>query len=326
MSKVFNEVIDRAKFIREERLEGKNWIYVDKNLRVYLIEELPEEYWIKGDILIVDNPEQYLYEINKRKASDKELKDFLWISYDQPKIDETIYGDVIPSELIREQLLKLPVGDILKNRRTSKEFKDVIDKNEFWCNVFERDYPDVEYDKNDCLNEYKNIYKYAKISLEQIQDAAEKYGVADQDIIKYIEMFNAFKRKGNIWYYDPYKHLSRIFGNIIQNKKRDKINLIDIPSYMGYLIHNRKMWDNAQSYARNVYKAISYILPKEINISKDGGYYITYKNYVDYYNKVYGNSFDKDFINELPIFLKEAQLVKRKTPQQFLAQFYETFK
>ena len=48
--------------------------------------------------------------------------------------------DVIPKEVIQVQLSYLSIKDILKCRLISKEFRDIIDDNNFWYTLIKRDH------------------------------------------------------------------------------------------------------------------------------------------------------------------------------------------
>ena len=74
---MFNKIVDLAKYIRRNKLENKEWIYVDNEFNVSLIDILPNQYYSKNDILIVDNPYGYLKEINNREPSVVELDQFI---------------------------------------------------------------------------------------------------------------------------------------------------------------------------------------------------------------------------------------------------------
>ena len=38
------------------------------------------------------------------------------------------------------ELLELSIGEIQKKRLVSKKYKDIIDSNKFWCQLFSIDY------------------------------------------------------------------------------------------------------------------------------------------------------------------------------------------
>ena len=102
MSIVYDQVVHFAKQIQK----GLNKVIYVKD-GVYLIDksDLPNKYYQKTAILFVDNPKQYLKEINNKEPTQQEINQFKFISI--PKINETIYADIMPPELIREHLLSL---------------------------------------------------------------------------------------------------------------------------------------------------------------------------------------------------------------------------
>ena len=77
---VYDQVIDYAKHIRENKLDGIWWVYVDKNLNVSLIDKLPDEYYMKNNILVVDDPKEYLINIHiyKKEPSKSKLDEFIY--------------------------------------------------------------------------------------------------------------------------------------------------------------------------------------------------------------------------------------------------------
>ena len=290
---MFNQVKKYAQQIRNDKLEGKYWIYV-KNGNVSLIDRLPKEYHIKGDILVVDNPEQYLFEVNKRKATDKELKEFIWIGELNLDVnvdeDETIYGEVIPPELIRSHLLTLPVEDIVRSRRTSKEFKNVIDDNKFWCEVYERDYPNIKYDKNKCLKEYQEKYKWTKyltITEEQLQECANKTNTNINDAIHLIHTMK-FEKHESIFYFDP-KNITLPINIIEKGKNKTESYFV---LYSRLITFERPLVECLVSLTKGLIK----------NGQVYGRYfaYISFKDYINLYERMYGkDSFNKDYLTEL---------------------------
>ena len=310
---MFSQVVKYAKEIRDNKLENKKWIYVDDKLKVHLIKNLPEEYWIKGDILTVYDPEMYLFEINKRKPTDKELGDFLWISDLYDKIVGVEYGEIVPKELIRNHLLTLPVEDIVRNRRTSKEFKDIIDDNYFWCEIYERDYPNKTYDKSKCLEEYQNKYKWKRslyITQEQLRECANKVNHNISSIESVIKDIGLKKDvANNFWYLDPKMGSIRrtLFKNIQSKNPQDYIVLEET---------------SRNEYNVDIYQCLKsliyiYIIHIEIIYDQYINVYIRYIDYIKLYEKVYGkDSFDRDFIIDAPKILGN-----NVNSQQLLAKF-----
>lgn len=78
--------------------------------------------------------------------------------------------DIIPKEVIQVQLSFLSIKDILKCRLVSKEFKDVIDDNNFWNELINRDFDVKVRFKPDNRTSYLII-----MVLKQCQKILEKY-------------------------------------------------------------------------------------------------------------------------------------------------------
>ena len=297
MTTFYKQIISYAQDIRK----GLNKvIYVDKDLKIYLINrnELPQQYYIKGDILFVHDPKQYLRALNNKDPTKYELDQFKLPTVTiLPTIEDYIHKD-LPEDTIREYLLKLPVKDIVKSRRTSKEFKGIIDKNEFWCNLIERDYKGKNYDKTKCNEEYKELYKYEKmlfIRVEDfniIKDLSERYQLKEYilDIIKSITI----ERKGKL-YFD----LDRVLSYLV-NKNRDLLTIYKNRSYCKVWLHT-SFYDgpNVNEYM-NMLNLIKNILPSifEFDVIGPGTsnlLNINMKNFIKEYNNIYG-SFDRDYI------------------------------
>ena len=212
MTTFYKQIISYAQDIRN----GLNKvIYVDKDLKIYLINrnELPQQYYIKSDILFVHDPKQYLRALNNKDPTKYELDQFKLPTVTiLPTIEEKYIHKDLPEDTIREYLLKLPVKDIVRSRRTSREFKDIIDDNSFWCNLIERDYKGKNYDKTKCNEEYKELYLYEKIPFITVEDfnvvknLSERYQL-QVNIIDFIEGLT-IEKKGKL-YFDLNKILKR---------------------------------------------------------------------------------------------------------------------
>ena len=316
-------VFDQVKRYAKQVKKFENWIYVNRDLNVYLIDKLPEKYYKKTDILIVDDPYKYLLEINKRKPTQKELDQFELVT----RTEEVIYADIVPPELIREKLLKLPIQDIVKNRRISKEYKGIIDDNKFWCELYERDYPKEKYDKTKCNEEYKRKFLLPKITLNQIKDVSKKYNVDEIDIIDLLERIH-FRREANTWYFDPKSLFKDIVIFIIGEKyfiEYSEIQIIN-NTYNFYKKYFSPYKDNIERkyqfnrdrlkdfLSKNVYPAIKDILPYPFTIKLSSIFIlqieIKIKDYFDLYSKIY-QTLDKDLIeaskniliNDMQLFL-----------------------
>ena len=323
---MFSQVVKYAKEIRDNKLENKKWIYVDDKLKVHLVSKLPEEYWIKGDILTVYDPETYLYEINKREPTDKELGDFLWISDLYGKRVGVEYGEIVPKELIRTHLLTLPVEDIIRSRRTSKEFKDVIDDNYFWCEMMERDYKGQVYDKSKCLEEYQNKYKWKRslyITQEQLRECANKVNHNISSIESVIKDIGLKKDvANNFWYLDPKMGSIRLtLFKDIQSKNPQNYIVLEETS------ENVDIYQCLKPLMKNIIH-IEIIYDKYIKV------YIRYIDYIKLYEKVYGkDSFDRDFITDATEFLTKERharifnihIFERDFPNKYSADKYNKY-
>ena len=305
---MYKQVVTYAQHIRKDKLENKFWIYVDKDLNVHLLNKLPNEYWIKGDILTVWDPEKYLYEVNKRKATKNELDQFRLIEPITKDINKLIYGKVIPPELIREHLLSLPIKDIVRSRTISKEFKNIIDKNEFWCKLIQRDFPEQPYDENNCYDSYKEMYPYKNLpflSYKRIKEIAKKYN-ANVDDLSYLLDFLHYSGKTRYGrYFEPsYVLNGRSFPIDIASNRKIRIYAIEF---------------NFDRIPDKI-KLLNELLPTLFHIDDD----ITipsFKDFMDLYNKAYNNNFDKDFIKSM---VKSYRDIERynATPQQLLKKYH----
>lgn len=155
MSKIFNEVVKYAQKIRKEKLENKYWIYVKDN-NVYFTNVLPEQYHIKGDILVVDNPYSYLKEVNKREPTQIELSLFTFIGEKPILREEVIY---MPPEITKQFLMNMNYNDIIKSQRISKDYKKIIDDDNFWCELLKRDFKNKKIMLETCRETYDVYYK-----------------------------------------------------------------------------------------------------------------------------------------------------------------------
>ena len=213
---VFDNVIKFAQYIKDNKLVGKKWVYVDDKLNVRLIgkEQLPMRFYIKGDKLIVANPKKYV-EAVKHKVKD-DVDNFILI---EPTIT---YEKLIPTELIREHLLSLPIEDIVKMRKTSKEYRDIIDK--LWCDLMKRDYPEYKYDN--CEQNYKELYTMEHgniITYKKINDAIKKCNFSERHryIIEYIitNIYTSNMREGYKFNFDIYWNFKSLIDDVIENNK-----------------------------------------------------------------------------------------------------------
>ena len=195
------------------------------------------------------------------------------------------YEEIVPPELIREHLLSLPVEDIVRNRRVSKEFKNIIDKNDFWRELIERDYSN-KYDKNECLNEYKKNYKWKKywtISYEEL----EKYSIETNIFIKTNLQWIGFNedKLNKLLYFDLKRGIYKLINFVRRKPKR-------------YVIfhHIYSLRNEAHQYIRMLIKGKIKCINESIYSTK---IIIYVKDFIELYEMMYGkDSFDKDFIKE----------------------------
>lgn len=231
------------------------------------------------------------------------------------------YYNIIPTELIREQLSMLPVEDIVKFRRISKEWKTIIDS--LWFVLIKRDFPYQYYVKDDYQEDYKRLYKYRNmpfIVIQSIKDTVNNTDVSelktclkmlvipnprnyskylsrhldkeDPDIIQFmlniLKTMN-FKRYRNIYYYDP-KNIFLAEGLMYLLKRTnvhfESINLQNGDCYQFEFITGGA-WDIQK-------ELLNKIIPKVL-IHREEILRITYPNIKIVYEKVY-KDFDKEFL------------------------------
>ena len=328
MSTVYDQVKKFAQQIKTEKLKD-TVIYVDNQLVVQLIDinELPDKYFKKTDILYVSNPYLYLKGINKRDPTKTELDQFKLIEILPtilPTIKESRYGELIPPELMREHLLSLPLKDILKMKTVSKEYKNIIDN--LWCDLIKRDYPKVKYDKNNCYNEYRKIYgmdKYIVLDWVKIKDKIttilrregstiliDSEAKRDIEYLQYIFQLNV-KKESDIWYvipkkifdqnmdyiskYKTMKHGLRIGGVIVPFVYSDRLKII-VKELEEFKIYDIKTdMDKDQ---------------REPGITFSFG--ISRQNMEKLFDIVYGkNSFEKYYKEEFEVFSKDPSRYSR---------------
>lgn len=201
-----------------------------------------------------------------------------------------MYSDV-PTELMKEHLLSLPIEDIIKCRLVSKEFKSVID--DIWIDLLRRDYPDEICKKKNCQKRYKvlfNKYKYMpKIILDKIE------------YITLIEEIG-FKKYKDAWYWDP----QQLFKSDLQNilPKSSCFTVIRYTSALFRDLHYMKD-----------------ILPKIFMFDYfTNSIYITYYNFFTIYESVYGKgSFDKEFLSRFNELLYQRKILI--SPDYYLSNF-----
>ena len=312
---IYDQVVNFAKEIKQKKLENKNWIYF-KNNKVYLVNKLPNEYYQKTNILIVDDPVKYLREINKKEPSELELKQFTFVGEIIPLIEEPIkkeyiYGEIIPPELMREHLLSLPIKDILTMRSTSKEYINIIDK--LWCDLIKRDYKNVKYDKNKCEEEYKEIYnikKGLKISSQTVKKIIKKYDskLKDEGINKKAfssnidEILNKFFEKKEDYIFSPMftSNLRTVFNRLGEHFNVPpyyiEVNITDVFDDIAS-VNSENLIEIANNVLKEILPKYFFVRSIVINNELNSSIYITLDDYIKIYNIYKNNSFDKDFIS-----------------------------
>ena len=295
MSKVLEKVIKYAQQIKDKK--SNKVIYVDKFLNVHLIDELPEGYYRKTDILIVDDPIKYMKEITKREPTANELKQFTLVGsiIDVEPVEEF---KELPIDVMKEQLLRLPIGDIVKNRRISKEYKGIIDENNFWCDLIRRDYPNIKFNKDACENDYKEAYKLIRtltVTNEKIESVIKKYKLDMKKLKKYIDddLINiGFKREGDKYVYklDINENFYEIIRDLIYQNIPD--NYIPMGNMKFHMFTTRSIIDR-ETY----YKIFKEILPVLVDFDTSRNIDISLQRYIMLYNIINNYSFNKDFIS-----------------------------
>lgn len=240
------------------------------------------------------------------------------------------YGELIPPELIRIQLLFLESEDIVRFRRVSKEWRNIIDKNEIWFILINRDFPYQPHVKNHYHDDYKRLYKYKYMPFILIQDIKDTVFNTDDDVLRDLRdsiqhdvmpklrysvrsriirnlgninpdvsqfLFNTLKNMGfqrfrNIMYYDP----KRIFKtpSLILNFISKKVDRKTI------FIQGCREWHyHLNDHALEIQKTLLLkVIPKILNYRKQI-FCLSYRNIKLIYEKVYGeDSFDKKFLKE----------------------------
>ena len=302
---IFEQVKKYAIDINSNNWKGKKWIYYHDGI-VDLITRLPREYWRKTEILIVGDPTNYLRVINNRSPTEYELKLFTFFEPSEEFVRQ-------PHDTMKEQLLKLPIGDIVNSRRISKEYKDIIDENSFWCQLLDRDYPKMKYNKDSCEATYKDIYltlKSMTITDKQIDDAIKKYvRISIRDSVKeFIEddlLRIPFKKANDKFILDfdlkeqfQYRIQDLIFDRVPKYTMKFKPiifnNLISKPDYLNIL--------------KDILPKFMFI--ETVNVPGFQNSYITM--YVKDYIRLY--DFTHNFDNDLKTVLDKTILDKRLTP------------
>ena len=202
-----------------------------------------------------------------------------------------MYSDV-PTELMKEHLLSLPIEDIIKCRLVSKEFKSVIDDS--WFDLLRRDYPDEICKKKNYQKRYKvlrNKFKYMpKITLDQAKD--------NITIIEEI----GFKKYKDAWYWDP----QQIF-------KSDLQYILNMSCFT-VIKYNNGLFQNVHHMMKDVLSRVFMFDYWTDSI------YITYYDFFTIYENVYGKgSFDKEFLSRFNELLYQRKI--SISPDYYLSNF-----
>ena len=193
---VYGQVIEFAKQIQKDKLD--KIIYV-KDSNVYLIDknELPNQYYQKTSILIVDDPVKYLKELNKREPTEQELKQFELISNKQLESKSGVYitlRDIkdVSEKYATDELIQHLRGknlDIVQYIINTIEDMNFVRKGDAWyydgsdtADIFSR-IATVMSDNDDSKNIYDERY-YAMIG--RILINPDKYLPIILDIIDHI--------------------------------------------------------------------------------------------------------------------------------------------
>jgi hypothetical protein len=95
----------------------------------------------------------------------------------------------VSTDSIREELMDMTISEILDKRLVSKEWKQIIDENSFWCRLLDRDYPEYDHQKTDCLNSYKKISSPVNIYIVLLQQTIFVYH-SFEDALKFYNTYN----------------------------------------------------------------------------------------------------------------------------------------
>lgn len=325
MSILYKEVVKLAQLIQKENAKGKKWIYFHDNT-VDLIDILPNTYYQKTDILIVDDPTNYLIAINNRKPTQNELDQFTLInniSIIEEVEQEELY---LPEELWEITIMNKPIKEILEMRTLSKEWKDRIDS--LWCKLFERDYPNQIYNKKDCYNEYKKKYEESKIlhiSKNEIRNIIKNIvsNNVDINLDKVLHVLSrSFVDKNNILYFDPKNFFDQIYKiYIIYQRTMDAM----LPITVGSMVVHPGEDEEWYQILNNIPIFKHFIIKKRrdrYGLSFLYDYQISKKRFIELFEKAYGKeSFDKYFLEKVGKDLPRGKNEYGKTAKQLLASF-----
>ena len=302
---VYNQVVDYAKQIKQ----GLNKIiYVDSKLKVHLINknELPDEFYQKTAIVFVNNPKQYLREINKKEPTTQELSQFKLISNiykEEPITQDEVY---LPNELWEITLMNKPIEEIVKMRTLSKEWKNRIDS--LWCKLIERDFKTKNYDKNDCMKGYILYKNFVTIPIKEIIDKAKEISLDEKLALSIIKDLGFLEYDG-ILYFEPKSFFNKDFYRNLSSR---------IISYRPHLFGSMSFDSSENKTLFKFYKFLKMINLKPFDVDH-ASLEFDYSTMFNMYEKVYGKgSFSKDFIIEGNKYFKQGKHKNSKTLQEVL--------
>jgi hypothetical protein len=142
---------------------------------------------------------------------------------------------------IREQMMNMTIREILERRLVSKEWRDIIDEDSFWCRLIKRDYNE---DKSDnCKMQYRemgNVYYHI---------AKEMHLHAGTDISYNISVL---ENAGKTIIDEYLKYIKNFMDEVISNNDR-KMNWKDMLIFM---IENPEHNINIDTWFMGLYENI----------------------------------------------------------------------
>ena len=222
----------------------------------------------------------------------------------------------IPEDVVGEILFKMKINDILYLKRTSRNWKYVIDK--LWCRLLERDYK-IKV-KDNCEKKYKDTFEVISnitIKMKDIKDSIKKHKSSlNVDNIFYILEKLGFYKANNEFIYMPNINNVRKFIRDYVNDTSDydygMIIIDEISNVIDYYLDQ----EIYKSYERDeLIEIIKDVLPKRfiVKIEEMTGLQeteegsdeevefeqifvgIPYDLFIKAFNYQYGN-FDEEFI------------------------------
>ena len=196
----------------------------------------------------------------------------------------------LPTELMEEIIMNMPLKEVLERRELSKEWRDVIDN--LWCRLLKRDYNIKQ--KDDCKNKYV-LLNDISIPKKKINSVLKKVIINNIDsIVDLILVNSGFKEEKDKWIFKP--NIERDMdsvGNSLDSRGKfvPKFNLRI--SNIGVILMNINIDDDYNI----IVKIIENILPRYFFIEHNEYISIMIKDYITIYNINY--SFDNDLLSLL---------------------------